>query len=328
MSKSVEKASEAGQDEAESASVFDFLYHDSRRIASFLSQFDNNGLLTGLTQSESASRGAKRSKRIGIGGNAPLVGGGNLELEIGPGEVGAEGLERVYDPYWANALAFLDVLEERGLLQRDIQSARMGQFVLASGTLVMSDLKMIQAVWSLPSIRNIMIKSFKEAQRQEQDEDNPDEPEPQNRHAKRAAQSKARKSPKAPKDEIEIPDELAITMEMLPHMPHGGQMHLVDGDMAVWAPVSDGCLVTPMSELILKHGQKVAGDWSMVGILDALPFEQGELLSPLEMIQVGLIGDNLSKLALSLASPLRQIMGRPLLSYGITPLLVFREVAP
>lgn len=115
MSKNEVTASAAAQDEAEPDSVYDFLYHDSRRIASFLSQFDENGLLTGLTQGDSVSKGAKRSKKIGLGGDVALLGGGKVEFEVGPGEVGSQTLERVYDPFWTNARLFLDVLTERNL---------------------------------------------------------------------------------------------------------------------------------------------------------------------------------------------------------------------
>lgn len=65
MSKNDVTASQEEQGEAGPDSVFDFLYHDSRRIGSFLSQFDNNGLLTAINQGESASRNARRE--------APLV---------------------------------------------------------------------------------------------------------------------------------------------------------------------------------------------------------------------------------------------------------------
>ncbi|MBC7160115.1 MAG: hypothetical protein H5U21_08725, partial [Porphyrobacter sp.] len=158
MPKSDEIASTEEQGEAESGSVFDFLYHDHRRIASFLSQFDVNGLLTGLTQGEGVTKGAKRSKRLGVGAQAPLVGGGSLDFEIGPGEAGSQTLERIYDPFWVNARQFLDVLTERDMIQRDISAANMGEFVLAKGFLSVLDLVMFKEAWKLPSLQR-MIKA-------------------------------------------------------------------------------------------------------------------------------------------------------------------------
>lgn len=303
------------QDEQTTDSVFDFLYHDSRRIGSFLSQFDNNGLLTGLSHSEGVTKGAKRSKKVGIGGSSP-VGGGSFEFEIGPGETGSENLERAYDPFWANARTFLDLLSERDMLCRNAEGARIGQFVLVSGSLIIADLKMVQKLWELPAVRNMMIAG---ALGGEDEEDISH----LSRQERRKVESE-RKRNKGKKQEI--PDELAITMEMLPYMPHSGQMHIVTDNDAFWAPITDNCMVSPISELMLKHGSKIAGTWNMVGILDALPFEEHSLMNPLEMLRVGMMGDNLTNVALSLGEPIMQTMGRPLLSYGITPLLVFREI--
>lgn len=39
------------------------------------------------------------------------------------------------------------------------------------------------------------------------------------------------------------------------------------------------------------------------------------------------MGESIANAALTLAPTIRQALGRPLLSYGMTPLLVFREVA-
>ncbi len=50
MPKSDETASGAAPDAATRVSVFDFLYRDAARVASYLSQFDRSGLLTGIKQ--------------------------------------------------------------------------------------------------------------------------------------------------------------------------------------------------------------------------------------------------------------------------------------
>lgn len=316
MSKNDKTVSQKGQDEADPDSVFDFLYHDSRRIASFLSQFDANGLLTGLTQGESVAKGTKRSKKLGIGGDVPLLIGGKVEFEVGPGEVGSQTMERAYDPFWANARQFLDVLTERDLIQRDVSKARIGQFALVTGSLIVSDMAMLQSLWGLPAIKQALAKAIKDAEDAEGDSST----EAVNRQQRRAAQKKKEATPA-------IPLDLQVTMEVLPHMPHSAHLHIVTDDLAVWAPASEHSLVTPVSDLVLKHGAKVAGQWSMLGILDALPWETDEMMTPLEMIRTGMMSENIAKAALSLAPTIKQAIGRPILSYGMTPLLVFREVA-
>lgn len=316
MSKSVVKVSDEAPDELEPVSVYDFLYHDSRRIASFLSQFDESGLLTGITQGETATRGAKRGYKVGLGGNVPLFGGGNVDFERSPGESGGESLERAYDPFWANAREFLDALDARGLIHRDLQQARIGQFVLVRGSLIIADLKMLERVWPLASVQKVMAASATAAAE-------PEEEVYGNRQQRMAAQAKQRKQ--QPKG---VPDEIQMVMDILPHLPHSGQFHLIADDFAVWAPASEDALVGLMSDLVLKHGAKIAGEWAMVGILDALPYDEGdEGLTPMEMIRAGMTSDGIAKAALQLAPFIRIALGRPLLSYGVTPLLVFREIA-
>ena len=53
--------------------VYDFLYCDTRRIGSYLSQFDNSGLLEKVVQRESASKGSKRGYTFIIEGGTPIV---------------------------------------------------------------------------------------------------------------------------------------------------------------------------------------------------------------------------------------------------------------
>lgn len=311
MSKSEVTASPAAQGAAEHDSVFDFLYHDSRRIASFLSQFDNNGLLTGITQGDSVTKGTKRSKKVTLGGDVALFGGGSLGFEVGPGEAGSQTLERAYDPFWANARQFLDVLAERDLIQRDISSARIGQFGLVSGSLIIADMKMLQSVWGLPGIQKVIAAAAQGDESEEQPTGN----------------RQQRRSAPPPKAKPKVPDEIQMVMEILPHLPHSGHMHIVTDELAVWAAADEGSIVGSISDLVLKHGAKIAGQWNMLGIIDALPFEVNEMLSAWEMIQTGMTGESITKAALNLAPYIRQALGRPLLSYGMTPLLVFREVS-
>lgn len=311
MSNSDEIASEEEQGEPVNDSVFDFLYHDSRRIASFLSQFDNNGLLTGLTQSESATIGGKRSKKFGLSGNAPLIGGGGIDVELGSGETGNQALERVYDPFWANALQFLDVLEERSMIQRDITASRIGQFVLMRGSLIIADMVPYREIW-----KSDVIKRFLKATLGDDDDGEPTG----NRQQRREQKAKARNAPSKP-------TEAELVLELLPHLPHSPQINVVSDDTAAWGTVDAAYLSGTFADLSLKHGSKIAGEWAVLGIVDGLPFEADQALTDLEKAMVGMTTDTVTKVPLEIGPNVRQLLGRPLLSYGITPLLVFREVA-
>lgn len=308
MSKSEKTASEKVPAEQENASVYDFLYHDARRIGSFLAQFDDNGLLTGLTRGESTARGSSRGFKLGVGANVPLIGGGNLDVERAPNETGSESLERAYDPFWANALEFLDALTERGLIQREIAKAAIGQFVLVKGSLIVADIQMIQSIWQLPSVKSLI----RSGAAGEVDG---------NRQERLAAKAKNRGKKES--------SQIDMVMDMLPHMPHTGQAYLIGENGAVWAPMASEALVVPLSELVLKHGAKIAGQWAMLGILDARPNEPDNQLSPIERRYLepsGGGGSISSALASSMGPMVKDALGRPDSMYGLTPLMIFREV--
>jgi hypothetical protein len=113
-------------DEQNTGSVYDFLYYDASRIASFLSQFDTSGHLTEVIQGERAHRNRQTNTTLKTGGPVAVFSGtAARETDVGA-EYGKES-QRTYDPRWANALTFLDYLDERELIHRDVQTARIGQ---------------------------------------------------------------------------------------------------------------------------------------------------------------------------------------------------------
>jgi len=308
MSKSVVTASNEEQGEAAPDSVFDFLYHDSRRIASFLSQFDANGLLTGLTQGESVAKGAKRSKRIGFGADVPLVGGGNLELEIGPGEVGSQTLERVYDPIWANARAFLDFLEERKLIRRDLDEASIGQFVLVTGYLSIQDLGMFKDAWKLQSIQR-KVKAGAGG-------------------GKKTANMTATQKAEA-REEQENADLLLDMLQIMPHSVHARLLAHNDGNARlVWCTLKPDHLVVVPSDIALTYGETMSGEWSIVGVLSAHPeYLTPDLTQQFDGGDFGLMHSIVGQLTRLLAPIVRVALGRPAAAHAVTPLLIFREVS-
>jgi hypothetical protein len=69
MSQNGVKASDPEPDGQSTDSVYDFLYHDARRVASLLAQFDPSGHLTGIKQTESAESGSGMKFGASAGGN-------------------------------------------------------------------------------------------------------------------------------------------------------------------------------------------------------------------------------------------------------------------
>jgi hypothetical protein len=307
MSKNEVRASGAAHDEAEPDSVYDFLYHDSRRIASFLSQFDNNGLLTGLTQGDSVSKGAKRSKKIGLGGDVALLGGGKVEFEVGPGEVGSQTLERVYDPFWTNARLFLDVLTERNMIQRDLDAANIGQFVLATGYLSIQDLAMFKEAWKAPTVQRMVKKG--------------------NLAGKKTGNMTAaqRAAAQEEKDNTELFLDL---IQVMPHSVHARMITRGESAKLIWCTLNQEHMVAPASDISLTYGAAMSGEWSIVGILSANPeYLTPDLNQPFDPENFGLMESIVGQLSKLLSPVVRVALGRPAAAHAITPLLIFRDVA-
>ena len=74
---------------------------------------------------------------------------------------------------------------------------------------------------------------------------------------------------------------------------------------------------------MLKHGAILSGTWNIVGILDALP----EVVESDTSVAAALGNTPLAQVVQSLAPLVRQIMGRPAHAYGLTPLLILREIS-
>lgn len=284
-------------DQEKAASVFDILYADVRRLSSLLSQLNDEGVLTEISRAVEDTTAA------------------NIELSVkvvkgGASEAGRQSRTTKVDPSWLVPLLFLDASKDD--IRRDITEASIGSLVHVSGKLVVTDLGFLKEMWKSAAIRRQIIKAAAESQV---------EVEPANRHERRAL-----KKPKQDNTEQEA------LFEILPLLPHSPQFNIVTDDFAVWGTIDPQHMVGTVGDLVLKHGSKVPGSWSVVGILDAVPFEQrddedyDDILSFFERLRIGMMTENVWKAAIEMAQPARQALGRPFLSYGVTPLVIFREI--
>lgn len=313
MSSTSASGSEPGIGAPTDRSVYDFLYADSRRIASYLSQFEG-GHLTQLTRSietgSSASEDAGRQFAIG----APKVLGGGSHSQESNATSEKEGMIRTFDPYWTNARAFLDFLSGRDLIERDICAARMGQFVLVTGKLAILNLGSMQNVWALPIFRQMLAENMTKGSDAELGS-----------RQQRRSQGKVSK-PADPLEGLETIVRLAI--ELLPTMPHFTTASIIGEFWSTWSTLTAENLVGSTSDLMLKHGNKIAGEWSMLGVLDALPDAEGTELDAVDKLLLGISDSNIVATAtIGLTPGIRMVAGRPSQSFGLTPLLIFREIA-
>lgn len=307
MPNSTSEISSPEEDPSSVPFVLDFLYHDSRRIGSFLSQFEGDGHLQQITRKKDGTRAKKETSSNDLKGNIGLLGGsfkGGLETNL---EM-AEGYSRVFDPYWTNARAFLDHLSEREMLQRDFNLANVGQFVLVKGWLSILDLVMLKDAWRLPTLQRKVLSGAI-----------PDKKQSQMTAAERASQK-------------ELKENTEMMMEMMQVLPHSIHASLLISDEnstgLVWCSLREEYLVTPASDLTLAHGARMPGEWSLLGILSAQPeYLTPDLSNNLNDQHPGLFQSVIGQVSLNLAPVVRMAMGRPAAASAITPLLIFREVA-
>jgi len=306
MPKSTSETSSQVEENLVARSVLDFLYHDSRRIGSFLSQFEGDGHLQQLTRTKHGLRGKKETSSRDVKGNLGVASGG-LKGETETALEMNEGYARVFDPYWANARAFLDHLSEREMIQRDITAAAVGQFVLAKGWLNILDLAMFKDVWKIPEVRK-KIQSGAVSSK----------PIAQMNAAEKAVH----------KEQKENMEMLLAMMQIMPHSVHASMITNAEDPSLVWCALREEYLVTPASDLTLAHGATMPGEWSILGILSAAPeFVNPDLSGNADDQMAGLMQSIVGQVSKTIAPIVRVALGRPAAASAVTPLLIFREVA-
>ena len=315
MSKKDETASGAEHDAQSTDSVYDFLYHDARRIGSFLAQFDNLGHLQQVTSSETVAKGAKRGYSLKVGGSLPVPGSpegaeGGITFGVDPSQSGSEALARVYDPLWTNALALLDCLDERGLIQRDVSAARLGQFVIASGKLSILNTEMVPKFWESQAIREMAARQWSENARTQWAAN------PEN------AKLKGGQRDRAEKLVFNAATQMAKGgLDILASFPHSAQCSIDGTNFSVWSSLSADGMVGTVADLSLKHGTELPGEWHLLGVLDALP---DQIPAQTAIVNTG-VPQHFGTLIRNLSNLGRTMLGRAPGAYGMTALLLFRE---
>jgi len=221
------------------------------------------------------------------------------------GKLHEEEVLRVYDPTWSNARALLDLLDERELIAREIGAAHVGQIVLVTGSLTVLDLKVVQKMWPMKQVQTLVRTGVGNGAG-----------DPKGLET-RAGRTKARGDKLGAAG---LTDVIIEMMQFLPHAIHG----TIEGDAATWFTLDAEGLITDPVHIALKHGHKVPGNWAALGILDARPDDFS--IATQEMLPVGKTDDLVAGIAKAMTPIVRGFLGRPAAAYGITPLLLFREV--
>jgi hypothetical protein len=290
--------------EAEKAhSVFDFIYVDRDRISLLISQLNDLGEMTAISEGKEAGRSSEKSDEF--------KGKGSAIFASGSGAIGSKtsahherSIERTYDSRWVNALNFLDEAQHKNLINRDIASARIGEVVLVTGPLRIRDFGSLREIWNKPSMRKSIEAGAVEDQATNRQQ--------RRRAAKNNGDNKKNKSP----------TDLDMFFDLVEVLPHTTQA-MVGDDYVAWGLLKSEGLLGSSSDFALKFGGSIPGDWAMIGLLEALPGGSDLPLDILETTQLDQVGD---ALFMHLEPLTRQFLGRPSNAYGVTPLIILREV--
>ena len=295
-------------------SVFDFLYHDARRIASFLAQFEAYGTPSGVRASQSATETSQDGSGSQISGSLAGAITGRKNTNTSVASVVADGLERTYDPLWRNAILLLDYLTDRQLIRPDIAKAQFGQFVRADGELTFGDLTFLQKAWNDEILSDIL--------RGAEDEES---------ESNRAERRRSSRSKKPSKGSDPMLEKMLAYLRII---PHGMQASFATKEgISVWCTLEEQSLVPSGSDIILKHGLSVPGQWTVIGILDAKPSANifndtdEELKIEPGQIKYGAVGGLAGMALRPMSNTARTLLGRPPEAFGLTPLMILRQVS-
>ncbi|MEE3625416.1 hypothetical protein UCD39_15685 [Nitrospirillum sp. BR 11752] len=287
--------------ERESKIVYDFMYHDARRVASFISQMEPGGHLLSMKQS-SQEMLSKSNRRLYSGSFSSMF-GLKADLEKISGGQSIASFERVYDPLWGNAINFIKYLEGMKLIHESIHNANIGQFVSFSGILKILDLKMLKDAWGMPNVISQIIIGNTSSMTEQQIKEN-----------------------ELASDIIKL---FPLTLQAYMYEPG-------ENFSASWMNLDPECMVVPADNIIMKYGVTVQGTWKVIGIKDAyvdtvesndLTFDSirgrkwEDIASERHSTVIAIFAEILSSMA-------RKGLGRPKIYYGITPILIYREITP
>jgi len=218
---------------------------------------------------------------------------GEVSIKVVKGETGGtdveeRGLERMFDPTWLAPIEVLNRLDELRYIHRDIKSTPIGGLFLCAATMSVIDIRMLKEMW--PYLSDMFV---------------------QQEISKHAWTPKTKQKAVA-----ELKKNYEHITQVLQKLPHAIQASFLTPEGAFWSTLrADSMLINP-DDLALKHGSEIAGEWFLLGIMDAQP---GTVRYAEESER-----SDLGSAMAQILNALRESMGRPNSAYGVTPIAIFR----
>ncbi|WP_341268752.1 hypothetical protein [Morganella morganii] len=220
----------------------------------------------------------------------------------------SESFELTHDATWSLPLQLLDLLHAHNLMTFGTSGSRLGSLSLISGNIVIFDVSTMKK--SLPFFANYLAL--------------------QRKRISPTLPPKAKSSKKSPNtaDDIEVADgvTVGIIKDFLDVIPTQIQVDFYEvGGSQSWMSLNPEWLTINPTDLALKYGSNLPGQWNVLGIVDAMP----DYLVDTNSEPFIRDEDNEMKSGVyGMIDQLRTMFGRSDTKYGITPLLIFRKIEP
>ncbi|MCJ7926482.1 MAG: hypothetical protein MUW55_11215 [Pantoea vagans] len=223
------------QESQSTDSLYDFLYVDSDRASTLITQLYAPGVITSIKRI--SSEGEKSTKSGGI--SIPVA-NGKLSVEDAINQT----QEKSFDASWSLPINLLDKLSELDLIKKGVENQKLGRIVLVRGKMRLFDISFFQK--SLPFVSNLMLNELK-------------------------GKPNARKT--KPED-IELAPGMTFGLisHLLDVVPNTLQIDFMDDHgNNIWMTIDRENFTVNPDDLSLKYGGGIPGEWFVLGLIDALP---------------------------------------------------------
>lgn len=271
-------------------SIFDFFYLDNPKIKSFYAQLNGLGALNSLKSSSQIGDTRKMEATVGV----PTVTGGKL----GNDHTATTTSEHLYDGLPTMPREMINKLDELGFIHRELNQEMLGNLVLYEGRLGVLDIGVAKEL--LEPAMNMHIKELDKA-----------------KETKKLAQEIRSNIKEIVSFYKNVP--FSLEAKLLVDVGRNEPETNIPLCDEVWMTLNRDEIVGSTYDLNFKHGEFLAGKWFVLGVLDALPFENFTYNTVPNELRDGIS---------NLVKTMQTLIGRPDAAFGITPIAIFRVLKP
>lgn len=274
--------------------LYDFIYADTRRIYSYLSQIDPTGVVTAIKEITSESD---------LGMAHGEIGAKIFKAALKGQSSNSQSLEHQFDATPTLPWSLINLLDKNGYLNLGLEQTRIGGLVRLKGNLGLVDVRFMREVWG-PITEAWFIENEQRIDALIKNAKNED--------------LKTLKAEKAALNSKIIYERALVSL--LEKLPHTVNMTFYSENNYFWSSLSPANFLFDPEDLLFKHGPNIPGTWYVVAILDAEPtratVDPGQLPEDSDFRK---LTDHVTKF-------LQFRFGRPSDHYAVTPIAIYRAI--